>query len=103
MMHVSVMLARLMHEQELARMVHEHEYLWTPESTMTTDQLNAATLAQVLDEPMVALLAQVLQLLSPERTIGALVEALTIEAAGGPAGQNAAYNNAGMKTPLRLC
>jgi hypothetical protein len=50
---------------------------------MTTDQLNATTLAQVLDEPEVALLAQVLRLLGPERTVDALAEALTREAAGG--------------------
>jgi hypothetical protein len=50
---------------------------------MTTDQLNAETLAQILDEPQVALLAEVLRVIGSERTIDALAEALLVEATGG--------------------
>ncbi|TMA61104.1 MAG: helix-turn-helix transcriptional regulator [Deltaproteobacteria bacterium] len=43
-------------------------------------QLSAETFVQVLDEPEVALLAAVLYMLGPERTVDALAEALTIKA-----------------------
>ena len=46
---------------------------------MTIDQLSTETLAQVLDAPKVALLAQGLRLLGPDRTVDTLTEALTVE------------------------
>jgi hypothetical protein len=47
------------------------------------DTLTATTLAAVLDEPEVALLAEVLRVLGHDRVVDALVETLTVEAAGG--------------------
>jgi phosphorylated adapter RNA export protein len=50
---------------------------------MTTDQLSAETFAHVLDEPEVALLAQMFPVLGSKRTVDALAEALMVEANGG--------------------
>jgi phosphorylated adapter RNA export protein len=47
------------------------------------DALTPARLAQILQEPEVALLGRILRCLGPARTIAVLVETLHIEAAGG--------------------